>query len=161
MVDLRIDPGLVVWRKLLDGLRCFAPLSIPRVLVIIGGRGRTASWLLTNRPGIGGVAQIARRIALLRAAIHPPGIFDYWGAAGRRLGVLTDRLGIGGVAQIVRRIALLRAAIHPPGVVIIWAWAAEDGIRVVASVMADFLVGAVCLWSRCGYGARRLCFGAV
>ena len=31
------------------------------------------------------------------------------------------------------------------GFVIIWAWAVEDGIRVAASVMADFLVGAVCL----------------
>ena len=37
MVDLRIDPGLVVWRKLLDGLRCFAPLSILRMFVTIGG----------------------------------------------------------------------------------------------------------------------------
>ncbi|WP_172927374.1 hypothetical protein [Pseudomonas sp. MS19] len=37
MAFLRIDSGLVAWRKLLDGLRCFATLSILRVLVIIGG----------------------------------------------------------------------------------------------------------------------------
>tara|TARA_R100000750_G_C2322961_1_gene87012 strand:- start:82 stop:414 length:333 start_codon:yes stop_codon:yes gene_type:complete len=85
MAFSRVDLGMVVWCKSSDGLRCFAPLSILRVFVIIGGVTGRRHGVLTNRLGIGGVAQIARRIALLCAAIHPPDVCDYRGRDLRRM----------------------------------------------------------------------------
>nr|WP_139134672.1 MULTISPECIES: hypothetical protein [Pseudomonas] len=90
-------------------------------------RGFRHGDLTDSLDGIG-ACEIARRIALLRAAIHPPyardvrRIFEWLAAGGWnphrgfRLGDLTGSLGGIGACAIARRIALLRAAIHPPGV---------------------------------------------
>ncbi|WP_286974218.1 hypothetical protein, partial [Pseudomonas sp.] len=72
LADLCINLELVAWRKLLDGLRCFAPLSILRVLVIIGGVG-CGGW--NPRRGFrhgglsGGCGLLVIVVRLRRAAI--------------------------------------------------------------------------------------------
>jgi uncharacterized small protein (DUF1192 family) len=123
--------------KLHDGLRCFAPLSILRVFEMCAEFSMGGGWNprrgfrhddLSDSLGSVGAREIARRIAFLRAAIHPPfvrdmrRIFEWWATGGwnPRRGFrhddLSDSLGCIGACAIARRIALLRAAIHPPGV---------------------------------------------